>query len=367
MSTPKTDKPLDVDNDWSAQERGAIDGAVARATLARRLPRAELHVHLAGALRASFAAASPPAPHPTPDADLDYVDVATFFARHKQVARTLDTPDLLTGAAEHVVSGAVDAGCRHIEISLNRAEFSQDGADFDAVLDAIGQGVRRAAAHSGITGGLIVAMDRDSHPALAIDTVERADRARERGVPVLGIGNDGFPSRALHSFAPAYRRARELGLRTTAHANKPIDVVEALDLGLDRIDHAWELQGQSELQRRLAAAGIPVTMALSSCLIMLPGRFPTAADFPFEELRRAGVAVTLNVDDAAMFFTDSAQEYRLAADTWDWDDHTLAEVALASLEAAWIDEHRESRLRAWRTEARALVADPRRPTRGEDR
>jgi len=86
--------------------------------------------------------------------------------------------------------------------------------------------------------------------------------------------------------------------------------------------------------------------------------------FPFEELRQAGVRVTLNVDDAAMFFTDSAQEYRLAAETYGYDAATLAEIALASLDSAWIDEDREQRLAAWRDEAMALIADPRHPQLG---
>jgi adenosine deaminase len=212
-----------------------------------------------------------------------------------------------------------------------------------------------------------VGADRDSAISLGVETVEIASAARDRGVPVLGIGNDGLPTRSLTAFAPVFERARALGLRTTAHANKPQDVVEVLDLGLDRIDHAWELQGQPELQKRLALAGTPVTMAMSSCFIMLPGRFPTPASFPFDELRQVGVAVTLNVDDAAMFFTDSAQEYRLAADTYGYDAATLAEIALASLEAAWIDDDREERLAAWRDEAMALVTDPRHPQIGATR
>jgi adenosine deaminase len=361
VEAPYTDI-ADVDNDWSAQERGPLDRSAARATLARRLPRAELHVHLSGALRSSFAGRA--VGRRGPDAELDYVDVESFFQRHKEISRSLSTPDALRRAVEHVVIGAVDSGCRHIEISVNRSEFGPDGVGVDTALDALGQGMTDTLARYGISGGLILAMDRNSDPESALDTVARAAAARDRGVPVLGVGNDGSPSRPLRRFAPAFEQARRAGLRTTAHANKPIDVVEALELDLDRIDHAWELQDQVELQQRLVASGTPVTMALTSCLIMLPGRFPSAVGFPFEQLRRAGVAVTLNVDDSAMFFTDSAQEYRLAADTWDWDDTTLAEVALASLEAAWIADDREARLQAWRDEARALVADPRHPTMG---
>jgi adenosine deaminase len=351
-----------VDNDWTADERGPLDNGVHMALLSRRLPRAELHIHLAGAFRASLIGKA--SALRGPDAALDYVDVETFFVRHKEIARSLTTPDAVRRATEHVLSGAVDVGCRHVEVSINRAEFTHDAIEFDDILDNIGEGFRRMRDQVGLTGGVIVAADRDSDVSVGMQTVDMAAAARDRGAPVLGIGNDGSPSRALIEFAPVYERARALGLRTTAHANKPQDVVEVLDLGLDRIDHAWELQGQHELQQRVAASQIPVTMAMTSCYLMLPARFPTPASFPFDELRRAGVNVTLNVDDAAMFFTDSAQEYRLAAETYGYDGMTLAEIALASLEAAWIDENRESRLAAWRDEAMALVADPRHPLIG---
>jgi adenosine deaminase len=352
----------DVDNDWTAEETGPVAPEVLMAILSRRLPRAELHTHLSGAFRPSLIGR--PDRLRGPDALLDYVDVETFFSKHDEISRLIRTPVEMTEATLHVLANAVDAGCRHVEIAVNRTEFTTDADEFSTLLEAMGEGFRLIRQRLGVTGGIIVGADRDSEIALGIETVEVAHAARERGVPVLGIGNDGLPSQSLTAFASVYDRARELGLRTTAHANKPQDVVDVLDLGLDRIDHAWELQGQPELQQRLARAGTPVTMALSSCFIMLPGRFPTLASFPFDELRRAGVAVTLNVDDAAMFFTDSAQEYRLAAETYGYDAATLAEIALASLEAAWIDEDREARLAAWRDEAMALVADPRHPQIG---
>lgn len=351
-----------VDNDWSAEETGPLAEQVAVSILSRRLPRAELHTHLSGAFRPSMIGRGDP--RRGPDAVLDYVDVETFFARHDEISRLVTSPEQMTAATLHVLAGAIDAGCRHVEVSVNRTEFTSDAEEFSELLDAMGEGFRDVRDRLGVTGGIIVGTDRDSNIALGLEAVELADSARTRGIPVLGIGNDGLPSQSLAAFAPVYDYARALGLRTTAHANKPQDVVDVLELGLDRIDHAWELQGQPALQRRVAEAATPVTMALSSCFIMLPGRFPTPSSFPFDELRRAGVHVTLNVDDSAMFFTDSAQEYRLAADTYGYDATTLAEIALDSLEAAWIDDDREQRLAAWRDEAMALVMDPRHPQIG---
>ncbi|MGA1838101.1 hypothetical protein VD659_14360 [Herbiconiux sp. 11R-BC] len=351
----------EVDNDWTREETGPIDPGFALDLLARRLPRAELHTHLAGAFRPSFTRGVPREPG-RPDSSHDYLDVGAFFAKHKTFAEAVGSLDAVTRATSRVLEGAIDSGCRHVEVSVNGTEFLGSGLDFGELLLAAGRAFDIVREELGVTGGLIVAMDRDSSLDTAFATLRQAEAARDGGSPVLGIGNDGFPSRALTEFAPAFEAARASGFRTTCHANKAHDIGEALD----RIDHAWELQGDPALQARVAARGIPVTMAMSSCLMMLPGRFPTAAAFPFEELRRAGVAVTLNIDDGGMFFTDSAQEYRLAARTYGYDASTLADIGLASLEAAWITEDRPHRLAAWRREADALITDPRAPrTHGE--
>jgi adenosine deaminase len=353
---------MTVDNDWSAESSGPLDVDASMDILARRLPRAELHLHLTGAIRPSQLGVLTPGRGP--DASLDYVDVPAFFAQHRALAAALTDPGRLREHVERILEGAIDAGCRHVELSINAAEYAQGALGTRAVLDAISEAFGRVRTRTGVGGGVILSADRASAVEAGVGAVRLAADAREHGVPVLGIGNDGSPAQSLAAFAPVFDAARAFGFRTTAHANKPADVAEALDLVLDRIDHAWELQGQVDLQERIRAAGIPVTMAMTSCLIMLPGRFPTAASYPFDELRRAGVRVTLNVDDAAMFFTDSAQEYRLAARTYGYSPAILADIALASLEAAWIDDDRDRRLAEWRAEAQALLGDPRNPKQG---
>jgi adenosine deaminase len=355
----------DAANDWTAEETGPIDRRLRLNLLARRLPRAELHMHLIGALRPSQVGRA--SDGRGADGALDYVDVMRFFERHRELASSFDELKVLATATERVLENAVDSGCRHVELSVNSLEFDGSGLSFDDVLDAVTLAFDRVGRRTGLTGGVIIAMDRDSHPDAGMATLDQAAAAQARGVPVLGIGNDGSPSRPLTDFAEVFAEARGRGFRVTAHANKAHDIGDAIELGLDRIDHAWELQGQPDLQRSVAEARTPVTMAMSSCLLMLPGRFPTAESFPFDELRRAGVNVTLNVDDAGMFFTDSAQEYRLAADTYGYDGDTLAQIALASLEAAWIDDDRDNRIAAWTREAHALVLDPRNPQIGAPR
>jgi adenosine deaminase len=351
-------------NDWTLEEAGPIDPQLAINTLARRLPRAELHSHLVGALRPSqIAELGPWRSAPQWAQSHDYGGVDSFFQRLADFAAALDDPGAVRDATLVVLRSALDSGCRHVELAVNHGELEGSALTLDQLLDAAAAAFAEARALWGLTGGLILAADRGTDPRAGLTAVRDAVAARERGVPLLGIGNDGLPLVPLTAFAEVYDAARAEGLRTTAHANKPVDVVDVLTLGLDRIDHAWELQGQPELQAAVVAAGTPVTMALTSCLMMLPGRFPTAESFSFEELRRSGIKATLNIDDGALFATDSAQEYAFAARTWNWSAQTLGDVAYTSLEAAWIDEDREDRLRAWRREIDALVLDPRQPDR----
>lgn len=345
-----------VDNDWTAEGSGDPDEAYLLDVLARRLPRAELHMHLTGALRRSLVGGGTDASRT--ERRWDYTDVPDFFARHHGFAAGLDTVERVRAATVHALGNAVDTGCRHVELSVNHAEIQIGGLPTAAFLDAVGAAFAELSDRTGLSGGIVFATDRNSGPDMAMDGLAGVIAARERGVSVLGIGNDGSPSRALGDFAAVFARARDAGLRTTAHANKAQDVLDVLELGLDRIDHAWELGGRPDLQRRVADAGTPVTMALSSCLVMLPGLFPAASAFPFQELRDAGVRVSLHTDDPAMFHTDSAQEYRLASRTWGWDRQIMAAIAAASLDAAWLatdDPRRED----WRRETAALIRDPR--------
>lgn len=345
-----------IDNDWTAEGRGDPDESYLLDVLARRLPRAELHMHLTGALRRSFVGGGTDGVRS--ERRWDYADVPDFFVRHHGFAAELRTAERVHAATLHVLGNAVDTGCRHVELSVNHVESRVGGLPTATFLDAVGDAFAKMADRTGLSGGIVFATDRASGPDVAMDAVTEVLAARRRGVPVLGIGNDGSPSRALGDFATVFARAHDAGLRTTAHANKAQDVLDVLELRLDRIDHAWELGGRPDLQQRVADAGTPVTMALSSCLVMLPGLFPTASAFPFQQLRDAGVQVSLHTDDPAMFHTDSAQEYRLASRTWGWDRQTTAAVAAASIDAAWLATD-DPRRADWRRETAALIRDPR--------
>lgn len=338
-------------------EGGRVPDDVGIDILARRLPKAELHGHIGGSYRPSLGLIPSPL---RPDAPLDYVDAAGFFAELNRLGALFTSARALTEAVIRILEGNVDNGVRHAELTLQPKEFERSPLTEAEVLDAAGAAFLEMRDRTGLTGGVIVSTSRAHDGAAAVETVETAQRARDRGVPILGIGNDGALEYPLSEYHLAYDRARSYGLRTTCHVDVPEDTAPALDLGVDRIDHGLQLTPeQIEICRR---RDIPLTLTLTSYAVMMPGLFPTIQAVPFEKYRKAGLKVSLNTDDPAFFYTDLAQEYRLAARSFGWDAGTLAEVALVSLESAWLDEAtRASRLKQWRREAHALLTDPRNP------
>ena len=62
---------------------------------------------------------------------------------------------------------------------------------------------------------------------------------------------------------------------------------------------------------------------------------PDLDQHPIRELVAAGVRVTVNTDDPPMFGTDLNSEYAIAARLLDLDQHGLADLARAAVDASF--------------------------------
>lgn len=348
--------------DWTHEqaEAGPIADSVAMQVLARRLPKAELHMHFLGAIRPSFPLASSAAR----SIAKDYAGAEGFFTGLRDVAAALSSEDMFEAATLRVLEVAMNSGCRHVEMMATPGELRHSPVPLADALKAIGRAFDQMKRHVGLTGGLILETDRTDDPKAAIHVVTDGIAARDAGVPVLGIGNDGDFLHSLLLFAPALELAKKEEFHTTCHLCTPQDVIDGLELPLDRADHAYDLKGRPELLSKYREAGIGITSGVTATCFMAPGLFKAASDHPVEEFRRSGVVTCLGTDDPAFFHTDLAQEYMLAQQAFGWTRQDMLDMAMASLEMAWIDDDdRESRLAEWRTEGAGTLSDPR-TTRG---
>lgn len=342
-----------------------------RALLARRLPKAELHMHHMGSLAPSELARLTRLQQGTAlrgralHAAYDNRGVGKFFDDLDRAVRLWGDHATLVAGALHMISAAYNRGVRHLELlctpDLHRQQL---GMAPEVLLRGVAEAFAVARDELGLTGGIVVELHRFDGGQAALDLVEETAGLREQGIPILGYGNDGdHRTVAFEELAPAYARARDEGYRLTGHVDVIEDVPAALDIGLDRFDHGWMAVDDPSLVDRIVASGTPLTFT--------PGGYSLGglhASVPFAEgwasLERAGVLLAIGTDDPELHHTDIARDYDSMARRLDWSKEQLGEVAKNSFRAAWLPEGDPDGVRdTWFAEIDALVLDPRAPLR----
>jgi adenosine deaminase len=341
--------------------------------LARRLPKAELHMHHMGALAPSEYARL----HRVRERKrlLDEVSAAYdnrglrkfFDDLDHAVAMWTDSASVTSGAVR-MIANAFDRGVRHLELlSTPTLNTQQTGMPARDVLRALGEAFRVVEGELGITGGIIVEMHRYDGAAAARRLVEDTCALRDEGVPILGYGSDGdHRTVELEELAPAYAMARGNDFRLTGHVASERDVEVALGIGFDRIDHGWAVALNDQLMAGVAEAGIPVTYTPMAYLVS--GRVARVGWVDaYRALTRAGVSAVIGTDDPELHHTDLAHSYSLMARRLDWSGAELARAALTSFESAWVEPAKRAEFVAgWQQRITALAENSRAPRRDAD-
>ena len=317
----------------------------------RALPKAELHVHVEGAVRPATIAAL--ARKNGVDLGVDdpadlyhYRDLADFLRVYDVVCRSLRTADDLHRVTFEALAIAVAAGVRYREMFFSPTFLMRHGVAFSTIWDGIAAGVREAEEEHGIVCRMVLDVHKPAGPGAATELIELAQRC-DRDV-LVGIGGDaGERGVDLAAFAEPFRLARRAGLRTTMHLGEEgpaADIAVGVRVvGVERIDHGVSLLDDPDFTAEVAQRRIPVTCCPTSNVAI--GILPDLAAHPLLRLRDAGVLVTVNSDNAEMFGVDAADELCRVRDTFGLDATAIADLCRAGFEAAWLhdDERRAHR------------------------
>ena len=221
------------------------------------------------------------------------------------------------------------------------------GRDFDAIFDGLERGRQRGERDFGVSLLWIFDAVRHFGVVAAEKVFEKAIPLRDRNVVGIGIGGDERMA-APELFRELYARARDNGLRLTAHAGEssgPESILGALDaLKAERIGHGLTAYQDCELMARLAQTQVPVEICFTSNL--RTGCCVAAERHPLKTYYDLGLMVTLNTDDPAMFETSLSREYQVAQDTFGFTDAQLRELAMNSFRASFLPEQRKRALLA---------------------
>ena len=219
-----------------------------------------------------------------------------------------------------------------------KAEAEQNPLLIDQIFAGMERGRLRAEQEFGITLFWIFDAVRHFGTEEAARVFQKAAELRKTHPSLIGIGIGGDERRTgAEPFKDLYAEAAAAGLRLTAHAGEtagPESIWAALNIGAERIGHGLTAQFDAELMEVLAERQVPVEICITSNV-----RTASCTGFEQHPVKRyfdAGLMVTLNSDDPALFGSDLEHEYTLAHEQFEFTREHLRELAANSFEASFL-------------------------------
>ena len=275
----------------------------------KALPKAELHLHLEGALEPElmFALARRNGIElPWSDVDVlrqaySFNNLQEFLDLYYQGANVLRTEQDFYDLTWAYLQKCQAQGVVHVEPFYDPQTHTERGIPFEAAINGISGAMRDGREQLGITGGLILSFLRHLSEDDAFRTLEQAMPFRDQFFAVgLDSAEQGHPP---SKFERVFAKARSEGFLAVAHAGEegpPEYIWQALDLlKVNRIDHGVRAAEDPKLLDRLADEQIPLTVCPLSNI-----KLRVFQDMPHHnilDLLEQGLKVTVNSDDPSYF------------------------------------------------------------------
>lgn len=298
----------------------------------QKLPKAELHLHLEGAIEPeTLVEINPELALEEVRSRYQYATFLEFLQNFGWVARNLRTPAHYGIATRRLLERLEQQNVHYAEITLAAGVVLGKQGD----LAAVHQAVCEAAATSTVEVHWIWDAVRQWGADAALRVATMAGERAHDGVVAFGLGGDETNGPA-RDFASAFAHARDAGLRLVCHAGEwegPDSVWQALACGAERIGHGIHSIRDPRLVEHLATRRIPLEISVSSNV--LTGSIAQLREHPLRRLFDAGVPIVLNTDDPPMFHTTLVDEYALAASEFGFTQPELETVARNSFAYAF--------------------------------
>jgi len=269
---------------------------------------ADLHRHLDGSLRRStleelareLGLAVPP--------DLAFragMGLAEALGRFRFTLALLQEASAVRRVAQEICEDAAREGVTTLEVRF--APQLHRGGSIEEIVDAALEGIAGRA-------GLILC-GLHGEPPEVLDALVRAAATRPG---VVGIDLAGGPSSehasGMRSFAPAFARARDLGIGRTVHAGEgrpPGEIRVAIEeLFAQRIGHGTTLLEDESVLELVLERGVAIEACLTSNLHT--GAVSALDGHPLPRWLALGVRACINTDNTLLSATSAPQEHAIA-------------------------------------------------------
>lgn len=314
-----------------------------------------LHSHLEGSVRPSTAGqlaetlGIPAPPHGWKTA-MTMASPAnlTVFLRHvASVYPLLGTRDALHRVAREAVEDADADGQDYVEIRFGPGTHVRPDLTLSQVVNAVDQGIREGAAHTGMPAGLILCMLRHHSQDMNAAVAQAACSLAGSAVVALDLAGDErlFPD--LEPFAPMFAAASAAGLGITVHAGEAAPgraVQDAVQLfGTRRIGHGSRLAEDPALLTWARQEEVCIEVCLSSNI--LTGAAKSLRDHPITAFLNSGCRVVLGDDDPITTGMRASAELGLLRSQLNLTAAHLQQISDTSIDIAFCTPHTKAELR----------------------
>jgi len=307
---------------------------VHKSTDIQALPKAELHLHIEGAvpwnmIEAQVKSWSFPPPWWARDYRFDN------FSHFSEIIRlcyesTLTSVENYHLAAQSIFKNLTVQNVRYVEISFSLGHALSHKLPLAEIIAAIKQ-----AAPANLIVRVFCGVSRSRPHLLEANLIETVlNLPHLDGLDLHGDETAQGPA----PFAQLFAQARQRGLATKAHAGElagPPSMRTIIDaLQLTRIEHGVAAMEDEALMARLAAEAITLDLCPTSNLKL--GVVKEMAAYPIRQFHERGIRVTVSTDNPTILGCSLSDELQLLLDQWGFSFRDLAQLQRNAFEVALI-------------------------------
>ncbi|GCE18789.1 adenosine deaminase [Dictyobacter kobayashii] len=346
----------------------------------KRLPKADLHVHLEGSIRPqtllSLGRKNNIKLHFSDVESLkeqnQFANFSQFMKRVDDYASVLCKPEDFTQVTRELGLDAKEENIRYIEVTFSPGMYTglyqqKKQLDFPVLMDAIITGAEEAKKACGVEMRFILDHDRDFNNYAVPTDVSRSieyyqtiaewckkERDGERGkkfVVALGLAGHERGDNMASIFQSVIKSEITTDIPFIFHAGEKLDdksnlyyisVEDAMEMLLlhsetpfpRRIGHGISSIKKDNLIENLKLGKFMLEICLTSNI--KTQRVPDITEHPLRNFWDRGVLLTLNTDDPGIFGTTLTKEYQLAFDYLGFTINDLARMSLTAIQNSFL-------------------------------
>ncbi|MBO1516589.1 MULTISPECIES: adenosine deaminase [Psychrobacter] len=314
--------------------------------LIKKLPKAELHLHIEGSLEPELMfrlAQKNDIQIPYKDIDdvrraYNFTNLQTFLDIYYAGANVLITQQDFYDLTWAYILKCVEDNVIHTEIFFDPQTHTERGVEFATVINGIKSALADAKAEYGISSCIIMCFLRHLSQDAAFETLEAAMAFKD---DIVGVGLDSSElGNPPSKFTEVFRQAKDAGFKVVAHAGEEADfsyIYEALDvLRSDRIDHGVQAIHSEALMQRLKEEQMPLTVCPNSNIELKV--FESYQNHNIKTLLDYGLNVSVNSDDPAYFKGYINQNFINLVENLPLTEDDIVTLVKNSFRASFIDD-----------------------------